>query len=101
VTLVQRFGFGTLPDFPFPPVVHRWRDIDHPQGNRFLSHTIALWVDRFLERQCLQERYAENSCLAAHAVGDDLLIQLLKSSITFRWEDQFNLALDLSAQQQI
>ena len=45
-------------------------------------HTIAHRVGRFLERQGLLERDAENSYLAGVAKDNDLLNQLLGHSIT-------------------
>lgn len=49
-----------------------------------LAQTIAQRVGRFLERQGLLERDAENSYLAGDAVDDDPLNQLLGHSITYR-----------------
>jgi hypothetical protein len=49
-----------------------------------LAHTIAHRVGRFLERQGLLERDAENSYLASDAVDDDPMTQLLGHSITYR-----------------
>jgi len=47
-----------------------------------LAHTIAQRVGRFLDRQGLQERDAENSYLAGDAVDDDPMSQLCGHSIT-------------------
>jgi hypothetical protein len=47
-----------------------------------LTHTIAHRVGRFLERQGLLERDAENSYLAGDGVGGGPLDQLLGHSIT-------------------
>jgi hypothetical protein len=71
--------------------------IDRPDGIRFswvkapssaeltqLTHSIAHRVGRYLERQGLLERDAENSCLAGDAVDDDPLNQLLGHAITYR-----------------
>jgi len=49
-----------------------------------LTHTLARLVGRFLERQGLLERYAENSYLVGEVVDDDPLNQLLGHSITYR-----------------
>jgi hypothetical protein len=49
-----------------------------------LTHTIAHRVGRFLERQGLLERDAENSYLAGDAVEGGSLDQLLGYSITYR-----------------
>ncbi len=49
-----------------------------------LSHTIAHRVGRFLERQGLLERDAENSYLASDAVDDDPMKELLGHSINYR-----------------
>jgi hypothetical protein len=47
-------------------------------------HTLAQRVGRYLERQGLLERDAENSYLASDAVDDDPMNQLLGNSITYR-----------------
>lgn len=49
-----------------------------------LTDTIERRVARFLERQGLLERDAENSCLASDAVDDDPMDQLMGHSITYR-----------------
>jgi hypothetical protein len=49
-----------------------------------LAHTIARRVGRFLERQGLLERDAENSYLATDSVEDDPMTPLLGHSITYR-----------------
>ena len=49
-----------------------------------LTHAIAQRVGRFLERQGLLERDAENSYLSGDAVEAGLLDQLLGHSITYR-----------------
>jgi len=49
-----------------------------------LAHTIAQRVGRFLERQGLLERDAENSYLASDAVDDEAMNSLLGHSITYR-----------------
>ena len=49
-----------------------------------LAQTIARRVGRYLERQGLLERDAENSYLTADAVSEDPINQLLVHSITYR-----------------
>jgi hypothetical protein len=49
-----------------------------------LTHTLASRVGRFLERQGLLERDAENSYLSGEAVDDDPMTQLLGNSISYR-----------------
>ena len=49
-----------------------------------LTHTVAQRVGRFLERQGLLERDAENSYLAGDVVADDPMDQLRGHSITYR-----------------
>lgn len=49
-----------------------------------LAHTIAHRIGRFLERQGLLERDAENSYLASDAVDEDAMMQPLGHSITYR-----------------
>jgi len=49
-----------------------------------LTHTIAHRVGRYLERQCLLERDAENSYLSVDAVDDEPMSQLCGHSITYR-----------------
>jgi hypothetical protein len=49
-----------------------------------LSQTIARRVGRYLERQGLLERDAENSYLTTDAVSEDSMNQLLGHSITYR-----------------
>ncbi len=49
-----------------------------------LAETIARRVGRYLERQGLLERDAENSYLASGAIPDDPMAQLLGHSITYR-----------------
>ena len=55
----------------------------HPQLTH-LTHTIAHRVGRFLERQGLLERDAENSYLAGDVVEGGPLDQLFGHSITYR-----------------
>ncbi|MFT5102305.1 MAG: hypothetical protein ACI9HY_004442 [Planctomycetaceae bacterium] len=49
-----------------------------------MAHTIAHRVGRFLERQGLLERDAQNSYLTGDETDDDPMTQLLGSSITYR-----------------
>ncbi len=49
-----------------------------------LAHVIAHRVGRFLERQGLLERDAENSYLTCDETDDDPMAQLRGSSITYR-----------------
>jgi hypothetical protein len=49
-----------------------------------LAHTFAHRVRRYLERQGLLERDAENRYLASDAVDEDPMNQLLGHSITYR-----------------
>jgi hypothetical protein len=49
-----------------------------------LTHTLASRVGRFLERQGLLERDAENSYLAGDAMDEGSMDQLLGHSITYR-----------------
>jgi len=64
----------------------RFRWVKAPSGSelRRLAHTIAQRVGRFLERQGLLERDAENSYLAGDEVEAGPIDQLLGSSITYR-----------------
>jgi len=64
----------------------RFRRVKSPSSAEItrLTHTIAHRVGRFLERQGLLERGAENSYLASDAVDDDPMTPLLGHSITYR-----------------
>jgi len=98
VTLIQRFGSALNLNIHFHMLFLDGVYIDHPDGTtRFrwvkaptsqelthLAHTIAHRVGRFLERQGLLERDAENSYLAGEAVDEDPMAQLLGHSITYR-----------------
>jgi hypothetical protein len=98
VTLIQRFGSalnlnvhfhmlfldGVYVDGPHGLAQFRWVKAPTPEELTQLAHTIAHRVGRFLERQGLLERDAENSYLAGEAVGEDPMSQLLGSSITYR-----------------
>ena len=64
----------------------RFRRVKAPTNDEVtqLTHTIARRIARFLERQGLLERDAENSYLASDAVNEDPMNQLLGHSITYR-----------------
>ena len=62
----------------------RWVSSPTTQELTQLSQTIARRVGRYLERQGLLERDAENSYLTTDAVPQDLINQLLGHSITYR-----------------
>ena len=98
VTLIQRFGSalnlhvhfhmlfldGVYVDQPDGTVRFRW--VKAPTSGELtqLAQTIARRVGRFLERQGLLERDAENSYLAGEAVEAGPMDQLLGHSITYR-----------------
>ena len=98
VTLIQRFGSalnlnvhyhmlfldGVYIDGPHGLARFRWVKAPTTEELTQLAHTIAHRVGRFLERQGLLERDAENSYLASDAVDDDPMTQLLGHSITYR-----------------
>ena len=64
----------------------RFRWVKPPTNDELtqLTHTIAQCIARFLERQGLLGRDAENSYLALDAVDEDPMNQLLGHSITYR-----------------
>ena len=96
VTLIQRFG-GAL-NIHFHMLIldgvyadrqdgsARFHRVDSPTNQELarLSQTIARRVGRYLERQGLLERDAENSYLALEAVPEDSMAQLMGHSITYR-----------------
>jgi len=98
VTLIQRFGGVLNLNIHFHMLFLDGVYVDHPNGTaRFrwvkaptsqeltqLAHTTAHRVGRFLERQSLLERDAENSYLASDAVDDDPMNPLLGHSITYQ-----------------
>jgi hypothetical protein len=96
VTLIQRFGSalnihfhmlfldGVYVDQPNGAARFRWVKSPSSAEITRLTHTIAHRVGRFLERQGLLERDAENSYLASDAVDDDPMRPLLGHSITYR-----------------
>lgn len=98
VTLIQRFGSALNLNIHFHMLFLDGVYVDRPNGSaRFrwiktptsveltqLAYTIAHRVGRYLERQGLLERDAENSYLASDAVEDDPMNPLLEHSITYR-----------------
>ena len=98
VTLIQRFGSALNLNIHFHMLFLDGVYVEHPNGTaRFrwvkaptsaeltqLARTIAHRVGRFLERQGLLERDAENSYLSGDAVDDDPMSQLCGHSITYR-----------------
>jgi hypothetical protein len=97
VTLIQRFGAlnlnihfhmlfldGVYMDRPDGAARFRWVKAPTTDELTQLAHTIAHRVGRFLERQGLLERDAENSYLSGDAVDDDPMSQLCGHSITYR-----------------
>ena len=62
----------------------RWVSSPTIQELAQLSQTIARRVGRYLERQGLLERDAENSYLALEPDDDDAMVQLQGHSITYR-----------------
>lgn len=98
VTLIQRFGSalnlnvhfhmlfldGVYVGGPHGLVRFRWVKAPTTEELTQLAHTIAHRVGRYLERQGLLERDAENSYLASDAVDEDAMTQLLGHSITYR-----------------
>ena len=98
VTLIQRFGSALNLNIHFHMLFLDGVYVDRPNGStRFrwikaptsaeltqLAYTIAHRVGRYLERQGLLERDAENSYLASDAVEDDPMNPLLGHSITYR-----------------
>ena len=98
VTLIQTFGSalnanihfhmlfldGVYVDAVNGGVQFRWVKAPTTDELRQLTHTIARRIGRFLERQGLLERDAENSYLGSDAVDEDPMNQLLGHSITYR-----------------
>ncbi len=75
---------GVYVDQPDGSARFRWVKSPTSAELTRLTHTIAIRVGRFLERQGLLERDAENSYLASDAVDDDTMTPLLGHSITYR-----------------
>ena len=98
VTLIQRFGSALNAHLHFHMLLLDGVYVERPDGSlRFrwvkaptsaeltaLAHTIALRVGRYLERQGLIERDAENAHLSLDGVDEDPMHQLLGDSITYR-----------------
>jgi hypothetical protein len=99
VTLIQRFGSALNLNVHFHILFLDGVYVDSATGSslRFrwvkaptsaelthLTHTIARRIGRFLEREGLLERDAENSYLAGDAVEGGPMDQLLGHSITYR-----------------
>ena len=94
VTLIQRFGSALNLNVHFHMLFldgvyidgKKFRWVKAPSSAELtqLTHSIAHRVGRYLERQGLLERDAENSYLAGGAVNDDPLNQLLGHCITYR-----------------
>ena len=99
VTLIQRFGSalnlnlhfdmlfldGVYVEGPDGSLTLRW--VKAPTGAELstLAGRIASRVGRFLERQGLLERDAENLCLSELALDGEPMQALLAHSITCRW----------------
>lgn len=75
---------GVYVDRPDGAARFRWVKAPTTEELTQLAHTIAHRVGRFLERQGLLERDAENSYLSGDAVDDDPMSQLCGHSITYR-----------------
>ena len=98
VTLIQRFGGalnlnihfhmlfldGVYVDRHDGSVRFRWVSSPTTRELTQLALTIARRVGRYLERQGLLERDAENSYLTMDAISEDSMNQLLGHSITYR-----------------
>ena len=96
VTLIQRFASALNLNLHFHMLfldgvyvvgahgkVERFRSVRAPTTPE-LAHTIARRVGGFLQRQGLLERDAEQSFLAAEAVEEGAMDQLIGHSITYR-----------------
>ncbi|KEZ75733.1 IS, phage, Tn [Salinisphaera hydrothermalis C41B8] len=98
MTLIQRFGSalnlnlhfhmlfldGVYVECPDGRVRFRWVKAPLSRELTDLADTIACRVGRYLERQGLLERDAENSWLAGQDLDDDPMNSLLGHSITYR-----------------
>ena len=99
LTLIQRFGSALNLNLHFHMLfldgvyvvgahgkVERFRQVRAPTTPELteLTHTIAERVGLFLQRQGLLERDGEQSFLAAEAVEDGAMEQLIGHSITYR-----------------
>jgi len=72
---------GVYADFPDGSTHFRWVRAPTSAELTQLAHTIAYRVGRYLERQGLLERDAENSYLASDTVDEDPMAQLLGHSM--------------------
>ena len=98
VTLIQRFGSalklsvhfhmrfldGVYVEGPDGSLRFRWVKAPTSAELARLTQTLALRIGRYLERQGLRERDAENSYLAGDELEAGPMEQLLGSSITYR-----------------
>ena len=98
VTLIQRFGSALNLNIHFHMLFldgvyaegvrgsPRFRWVKAPSSDELtqLVHAMARRIGRFLERQGLLERDAENSYLTSDMVEEDPMNQLLGHSITYR-----------------
>lgn len=99
MTLIQRFGSALNLNIHFhmlfldgvypnaetdSPLQFHWVKSPTSDELTLLTHAMAERIGRFLGRQGLLERDAENDYLSAAAVDDDPLHQLLGHSITYR-----------------
>jgi hypothetical protein len=75
---------GVYIDRPDGSARFRWVKAPATQELTQLAHSIARRVGRFLERQGLVERDAENSYLAGDTLDEDPMNQLSGHSITYR-----------------
>ncbi len=98
LTLIQRFGSALNLNIHFHMLFLdgvyverrdgslRFRGVKAPRGAELaqLTQTLVLRIGRYLERQGLLERDAENSYLAGDGIEAGPMEQLLGSSITYR-----------------
>jgi hypothetical protein len=98
ITLIQRFGSALNLNVHFHMLFLDGVYVERPDGALCfcwvkeptsaelarLTQTLALRIGRYLERQGLLERDAENSYLAADELEVGTMAQLLGSSITYR-----------------
>ena len=103
VALIQRFGWSGTPgalnlnvhfhrlfldgvyvERPDGSLSFRWVKEPNSAELARLTHTLAERIGRYLERQGLLERDAENSYLTGAEFGTDAIEQLQCASITYR-----------------
>ena len=98
VTLIQRFGSalnlnihfhmlfldGVYADYPNGGVRYRWAKAPTSETLNRLAHSIATRVGRYLERQGLLERDAEQSYLTLDTEEENPMNDLMGHSITYR-----------------